>query len=121
MGGNIPIVSKRTHLQGGGMKNLFPTVLLLLLASVICLICGYAMGQNSLNGNISIQDTENVQKISGVSSISIYNWRGDWEIQFDLQTKCGKIRIKSGNHPTLKEAIEFAKVGASCYDSCGAK
>jgi general secretion pathway protein F len=22
-------------------------------------------------------------------------------------------------NPTLKEAIEFAKVGASCYDSCG--
>lgn len=101
------------------MKNLFPTIFLLLLAAVICFVGGYCMGQSSLDSTITIEDTESISKISGVSSINIYSWYGRWEIQFDLETKCGRVRIKSGIHPTLKEAIEFAKVGASCYDSCG--
>lgn len=121
MGGNISTVSKRTHLQGGEMKNLFPTVFLLLLAAVICFVGGYCMGQSSLDSTITIQDLEDVQKIPGVGFVSIYSWYGRWEINFDLETKCGRTTIKSGYQSSIKEAINVAKVKASCYDSCGNK
>lgn len=103
------------------MKNLFPTIFLLLLASVICFVGGYCMGQSSLDSTITIEDTESISKIPGVSFISIYSWYGRWEVSFDLETKCGRTRIKSDYQSTLKKAIDSAKVKASCYDSCGNK
>ncbi len=90
--------------------------LLVVMFICILLVISCANGKALL-----IQDAEKVQKIPGVTSISIYNWYGNWDIQFDLETKCGKTRIKSGDQSTLKEAIDVAKTRASCFDSCGGK
>jgi len=96
-----------------------------IMVSLLVIVVGfgcYLWGSYNANGKaLLIQDAEKVQKIPGVTSISIYNWYGNWDIQFDLETKCGKTRIKSGDQSTLKEAIDVAKTRASCFDSCGGK
>lgn len=101
------------------MKDLIPKIILVLMIGILSAGIGYISGKNSLDGTITIQDLESIQKIPGISNISIYSWHGNWEIQFDYLTKCGKTRIRSGDQPTLKAAIGVAKVGASCFDSCG--
>lgn len=55
------------------------------------------------------------------SSISIYNFRGFWEITARFEIECGRQTIESGEHKKFEDAVKSIKEKYECLLTCGDK